>query len=162
MKLHVFPATALALALTGCGTELATEGAGSSASTVALLTAPERSAAGSALAALVGGQDSARFTATATKATLRAYLGAYASDVVMGTDAPIGPDEVLLVAAVTGPVDTSSIHRPSGATVPAASGAVIVLDSSGAQVSRTILLNGQHPDLARLGGPVETLDLALD
>jgi hypothetical protein len=133
-----------------------------SASTVALLTAAERSSATAAVAALVRRQDPGRFAASATKAKLRTYLAVFASDVQLGTAAPVGPDEVVLVVAVEGPVDTTSIHRPSGATVPAASGAIIVLDASGAPVSRTTLLNGQRPDLVRLGGPVEPLDLRQD
>ena len=164
MKQPIGPATVVAftLVLGGCGTDRPTEDLGSSASTVALLTAQERAGATAAVAALVRGHDSGRFTATATKAKLRTYLDVYASDVQLGTAAPVGPDEVVLVVAVEGPADTSSFHRPSGATDPAASGAIVVLDASGAPVSRTILLNGRRPDVARLGGPVELLDLRQD
>jgi hypothetical protein len=164
MKRRVLLATAGAttLLLMGCGTPPTPKGAGPSASAVTVLTAQERSTALRVLQTYVRGQDVGQFSASATKATMGAYLDYFGEDdVVMGRNARAGRDDIVLVAGLAGPVDTSSMHRPYG-YVPVGSGAMVVMDSTGAGVSRILLLDGRRPDLARLGGSVEALDLASD
>lgn len=164
MKRRAFLATAGAttLVLMGCGAQSSSKGAGPSVSAVTVLTPHERS---TAIAALQGflrsGQDVGQFTASATKATMGAYLDHFGGDVVVGTNPPTARDGIVLVAGLAGPVDTSSMRRPYG-YIPVGSGAIAVFDSTGAGLGRLLLLDGGLPDLARLGGPVEALDLASD
>lgn len=160
----------MTLLLMGCGTQTASEGVGSSASAsegagtpalaVTVLTSQERSAALRVVEGFVRGKDVGQFSATATKSTWGAYMRDFAGDVVFGSKPRNSPDDVVLVAAVTGPIDTSSMHRRYGSPPSVGSGAIVVIDSTGTAVSRMILLDGRTADIASLGSPVETLKLA--